>query len=281
MKRIVMIIEAVEKRLLRWMRLVSVVVVVLALAGGALTLASSAISLSSSTDVAVAPAERVSFAPPGVRNEQQKPREPEPERELAAPKHSGDDPGEEPGPWDDKKEDVVEALMPLSVAADLGYTRQDYNGYASGVVDHIENAIYSKLSDTATMEDMLSQMEEALDGLVAYAEDLAEYYGSEIELDDSGSVPKAGKPIQPSFRAHLGEVMRHPLEGYANAFSKSLDASVARARREAERGAAAIREGAESLGSLPYIGAFVLVMLFLLLLFKIEISLTQEQAVQD
>ncbi len=281
MKRIVMIIEAVEKRLLRWMRLVSVVVVVLALAGGALTLASSAISLSSSTDVSVAPAERVSFAPPGVQNEQPKAREPEPEGELAAPKQSGDDPGEEPGPWDDKIEAAVAVLMPLVDAAELGYSTKNYKGYVTDVVDNIDNSIYSKLSETATIEEMLSQMEEALNGLVAYAEDLVEYYGSEIELDDSGDIAKAGKPIQPSFRAHLGEVMRQPLVGYENDFSKSLDASVARAGREAERGAAAIREGAESLGSLPYLGAFVLAMLFLLLLFKIEISLTQEQAVQE
>ena len=276
--RVVEFVEKVEARILQWMRLLTVVVVTLTLFAGAVTFLISAAMVSTSTDVSMGPIELPEFVEPILND--------------------GNDDESREGPLDnvyrqyeDSIEDVVEDLHPLAEAV-VGWSKEKTTVYTTEVIKTLQDNIEDGLG-ALDDDDVESRTEDAVDGMVDYAEDLADYYVDEIDLDTSDDVAKVGKKLEPAFERLLRDVMlgsdvpgthlelrgrvRHgPLRHYVVYYLLTAEKGLQAARREAEEGEETVKAGLAGFAFLLPVGGVLVLLLFLLLLFKIEIRLRDD-----
>lgn len=272
-------IEKVEGHILRWMRLLTVVVIAVMLVIGALLLLISTAMVAQSTDVSVGAVEPATFAQPGIRNEEDDPatRAEEPDEPENAHPIRRD--------YGEAIDDVVGTLHPLYVATEFSISTKAITDYTVGVIEEIQSEVAKGALIVGEEPDEIdsiveSYTDDAVSGLVDYAEDLVDYYGDEIDMDTSGAVAKRGKELVPAFKENLDDVLERPLAGYKSTYLDALNAAFRAALEAADEGEKAVKTGQAGFAFLMPVGAVLLVLLFLLLLFKIEIRL-QDGGVPD
>lgn len=269
MQRMVTYIERLEEHLLRWLRLVTVVVVTLVIFGSILTFLVSLMNIAASTEVEVGSLDDVAFAEPSVRNMEasieEEPKD-QPQRQTT---QSAND-----GPYGSQVAQTVSTLRPLMDTLESeAVSARAIKSYVEDRIDDLADTISGTLGLRGS--DATSRLDAAVDGMVDYTDDLVDYYGDEIDLEISDGVGLAGKKIHPQFEAHLKGVLRAPLHDYVSTFQDHAKAAAAIAQREAAEGRESVESGLAGMKSLPMMGALGLALLFLLLLFKIEIRLSE------
>ena len=277
--RVVEFIEKVEARILQWMRLLTVVVVASTLFAGAVTFLISAAMASTSTDVSVGTIENPEFVEPDIRNVAEAPAEsreedPEPRERPLKPRYA-----KIYRDYEDSVDDVVEALHPLDQVDGGEMSESAYRDYVIVSIEKLQESIATVVAKAMPHEGSdgaESRTEDAVDGLVDYAEDMADYYGDEVDIDTSGEVAKSGKPLVPEFRRHLSSVMQNPIAQYSAKYLQAFEAEVMPAVKEAEESEETVKAGMAGFAFLLPVGGVVVLLLFLLLLFKIEIRLRDD-----
>ena len=265
-----MFIERLEQHLLRWLRLATVVIVALVIAGATLTFLVSLMNLASSTEVEVGSVDDVTFSEPSVRNIEAPSEEDAPDEPERRTTESAVD-----GPYASEVAEIVGILRPLMDALELEFSTSAIKRYVENSLDNLAGTI------TGTMglrgNESTRGLDAGVDAMVDYVDDLVDYYGDEIDLKVSDGVGTAGKKIHAQFEAHLRDVLQAPLSDYVRAFQDQAEAAVAIAEREAAEGRQSVESGLAGMESLPIMGILGLALLFLLLLFKIETRLSQHR----
>ena len=271
------LIDRLERGLLRWTRTLVTIAVLFLLLAGLLTLFSSLSQLGASPDVTLADEiDTIEFDEPDIRNVPEKPAEaaePEEKPRVAArrqppPKDS------QPYPrYSDEISDIVENLRPLVDALEINASRAGLRDYTVIRIKELENNIAYRMNSVSN-DVALDHLDDAVDGMVEFADDLADYYGDEIDLDRSRA--RAETEIAPAFERHLKRVLDNPLGPYVEEFTREVKNLADAAEYESNRAAQARAEAATSLGSLGFIALSMLGGVLLLLVFRVELSLRRQ-----
>lgn len=207
-------------------------------------------------EVSVKPIEPPTFADPGVRN-------PEEGRVRLL--------SEDVRPYAESFNDMVEALQPIIEAAEMDISNISLLDEAASTIRRLRVIIAEVPNEEP--EDVEARMDDAVEGLVDYVEDLADYYGGEIDIDTSGAIAMRGKKLGPAFQRLLADVLRSPLDGYVSAYLEELAATERVAIARAHAGEQAVAAGMAAFMLSGFLGVALVVLLFLLILFNIEIHL--------
>lgn len=269
MRRIVEFIDRLEEHLLRWLRLAAVVIVALIIVGAVLTFLVSLMNLAASTDVSVGRVDRVVFSVPNIRNIERLPKEvprDEPENRTA-------DLGDVDGLYQSEIDKIVITLHPLMDAVEFTASASNIRGYVRRNIEKVAEIVEEAMGFSGS--EATRRVDKAVGEMVAYVDDLVDYYADEIDLEISNQDGTIATKVQPEFKRHLHEVFKEPLSGYLEGFREAAVAAVADAERKKEEGLESVMAGRVGMASLPIICAVVIALLFLLLLFKIEIRLAR------
>ena len=121
-------------------------------------------------------------------------------------------------------------------------------------------------------------LDDAVDGLVEYAEGFVDFYGGEVGLDSSSGIGKATKQILPAFAAHLRGYgvtgNKHPpLLGYVQSHLEAIIDLKHDAKEEMERVERRRSAGQLELIHLGIVAIAFVLAAFMFLMLKLESNL--------
>ncbi len=276
MKKFRSVIDRLERGLLGWTRTIITIAVSFLLLGGSLTLYSSLAGYLASADVTLADdIDRVEFKEPGIRNVTEEPEhtnEAQNERQADSASMQRSENRPSNTPYGEEIADIVESLLPLMDALEFNASRMGLRNYVKSRVNMLDGAIGQGMRSVDS-EVAKAHLDDAVDGMVEYVDELADFYGDEIELDTSES--RAEADITPEFKRHLQRVLQDPLAPYVEEVKLAVADLANSASLEANRVAEARADARKSLESLIRIAVCLLGGILLLLVFRVEWSLRQ------
>lgn len=266
-------IGRVEVRILGAARALVTVVFSLGLVGGALVLINALLDVSASPDVTIdgGDVELAEFEEPAYRNVEAPARQVDEDGSREAEQAPESQAEGERHVFQEELDAMVNLVRPLYDGVDFQVTRRQIENYLVGRIDTLQTITESHSTESGVQEERLN---EAVAGMSEYMEDLVDYYGGEIDLDEATG--KARTPIVQSFREHVHDMLSGPVDPYleeyeaANArlLEDALNAEAIAAQRN--------KDGAEQFLLLGVIGLVMLGAVLLLLVFKVEQSLRQQ-----